>query len=86
MGKDEFEVKYNSLPDGISYNINEIRKTSHLDLPFLNYGNHYKVYVDGKETGYYETSRNTIGVSNISKENIISSSNINSAIPKKPLE
>ncbi|WP_035171626.1 hypothetical protein [Ligilactobacillus ruminis] len=73
LGKDEFEVKYNSLPDGISYNINEIRKTNHLDLPFLNYGNHYKVYVDGKETGYYETSRNTIGVSNISrgKHNIV---------------
>lgn len=73
LGKDEFEVKYNSLPDGISYNINEIRKINHLDLPFLNYGNHYKVYVDGKETGYYETSRNTIGVSNISrgKHNVV---------------
>lgn len=54
------------MPDGISYKVNN-KKNCSLDLPFFNYGKHYIVRVDGKERNYFETSRGTIGVSNIAK-------------------
>lgn len=66
LDKEEALVKYSSMPDGISYKVNN-KKNCSLDLPFFNYGKHYIVRVDGKERNYFETSRGTIGVSNIAK-------------------